>query len=510
MIKFVIQLDYKNRKQWEPLISVILDGDAGVNIIGEHMKDRMGITNIKPAPFRITMADQRIVQPIGLLENLHIKVGSEKFKTSFLILDVQGAYNMLLGRPSAIEAPHVIPDIGASTEHVQSSKDWHQGSVKVMYWLSVSVSDSIVGHIQDTDSSEDAWDNLIAFNATNTRARKTQLKNELNTIKKRDLSVNDYTLKIKALCEFLSSIGVAVDDDDKVEACLRGLANAYRQFKISIHTWKNIPHFLELSSLLVIEEKSVIDDGAIQTRRNSSEKALWTGYVQTRDDTMHPIVHTCDVSLFTRNGKENYLVDVLRVPNITKNLVSVGQMVEQGLQVRFSVDGLYVEEYKKNGKLVAQGKKVGKMFTLNVNMPEMNAAMFTQGTDLPQFRVFEMQQVCAACQLGKQAKGSFPQEIHVQDPIVIYCDNISSIQLARNPVFHCCTKHIEVHYHFIRERVLDDDIDLDYVGTEDQAVDLFTKALGTEKLQRFRGMLRLRDMALSLRGSVEKSSSMLT
>ncbi|MCO5572799.1 hypothetical protein L7F22_026558 [Adiantum nelumboides] len=114
-------------------------------------------------------------------------------------------------------------------------------------------------------------------------------------------------------------------------------------------------------------------------------------------------------------------------------------MVEQGLQVRFNGDGLYVEEYKKNGKLVAQGKKVGRMFTLNVNMPKMNAAMFAQGSDvvadveiwhkgighanvqklklmqskelvtgLPQFRVSKMQQVCAACQLEKQAKVSFP------------------------------------------------------------------------------------------------------
>ncbi|MCO5595252.1 hypothetical protein L7F22_049292 [Adiantum nelumboides] len=105
---------------------------------------------------------------------------------------------------------------------------------------------------------------------------------------------------------------------------------------------------------------------------------------------------------------------------------------------------MYVEEYKKNGKLVAQGKKVGRMFSLNVNMPEMNAAMFAQGsgvvadveiwhkrighanmqrlklmqskelvTSLPQFRVLEMHQVCAACQLGKQAKVSFPQERHV-------------------------------------------------------------------------------------------------
>ncbi|MCO5609907.1 hypothetical protein L7F22_064142 [Adiantum nelumboides] len=72
--------------------------------------------------------------------------------------------------------------------------------------------------------------------------------------------------------------------------------------------------------------------------------------------------------------------------------------------------------------------------------------------------------------------------IQVQDPIVIYCDNINIIQLARNPVFHARTKHIQVHYHFIRDRVLDDDINLDYVGIEDHAANLFTKALGAEKL----------------------------
>ncbi|MCO5586878.1 hypothetical protein L7F22_040823 [Adiantum nelumboides] len=101
-------------------------------------------------------------------------------------------------------------------------------------------------------------------------------------------------------------------------------------------------------------------------------------------------------------------------------------------------------------------------------------------------------------------------EIQVKDPVVIYCDNLSSIQLARNPAFHARTKHIEAHYHFIRERVLDGDINLAYVSTEDQAADLFTKALDAKKLRRFKRMLGLWDMALSLRGSVEISSSMPT
>jgi hypothetical protein len=38
--------------------------------------------------------------------------------------------------------------------------------------------------------------------------------------------------------------------------------------------------------------------------------------------------------------------------------------------------------------------------------------------------------------------------------VVIYCDNINSILLNNNPVYNVRTKHIKVHYHFIREKVL--------------------------------------------------------
>jgi hypothetical protein len=40
-----------------------------------------------------------------------------------------------------------------------------------------------------------------------------------------------------------------------------------------------------------------------------------------------------------QDGKMKYLSDVFHVPNITKNLVSVGQMIEQGLQVQSNLDG---------------------------------------------------------------------------------------------------------------------------------------------------------------------------
>jgi hypothetical protein len=95
----------------------------------------------------------------------------------------------------------------------------------------------------------------------------------------------------------------------------------------------------------------------------------------------------------------------------------------------------------------------------------------------------------------------------VDAPVVIYCDNINSILLANNPVYHARTKHIEVHYHFIREKVLAKEIDLIHVSTKDQVADIFTKALGIDKLRKFRKMLGVLEVDLSLRGSVENSSS---
>jgi len=91
-------------------------------------------------------------------------------------------------------------------------------------------------------------------------------------------------------------------------------------------------------------------------------------------------------------------------------------------------------------------------------------------------------------------------------PVVIYCDNISSILLTNNPVYHARTKHIEVHYHFIREKVLAKEIDLIHVSTEDQVANIFTKALGLNKLRKFRKMLGVLEVDLNLRGSVENSS----
>jgi len=70
--------------------------------------------------------------------------------------------------------------------------------------------------------------------------------------------------------------------------------------------------------------------------------------------------------------------------------------------------------------------------------------------------------------------------------IRILCDNLSSIRLAKNPVFHARTKHIEVHYHYIRGKVLKGEIKMVPTKIDEQFADILTKGLNNVKFEKFR------------------------
>ena len=61
--------------------------------------------------------------------------------------------------------------------------------------------------------------------------------------------------------------------------------------------------------------------------------------------------------------------------------------------------------------------------------------------------------------------------------IPIFCDSTSAIAITNNPVLHSRTKHIDVRYHFIRDHVLNENIELHFISTDYQLADIFTKPL---------------------------------
>jgi histone deacetylase 1/2 len=74
---------------------------------------------------------------------------------------------------------------------------------------------------------------------------------------------------------------------------------------------------------------------------------------------------------------------------------------------------------------------------------------------------------------------------------VLWCDNIEATYLSANPIFHARTKHIEVDYYFVRERVAQKLLDIRFISSGVQVADRFTKSLSTRQLEVFRCNLNL-------------------
>ena len=80
---------------------------------------------------------------------------------------------------------------------------------------------------------------------------------------------------------------------------------------------------------------------------------------------------------------------------------------------------------------------------------------------------------------------------------VIYCDNMSTIKLSKNPVLHGRSKHINVRFHFLRDLCKEGTIELNFCRSDEQIADLFTKPLKQplfEKLRKKMGMSRIQDI----------------
>jgi len=73
----------------------------------------------------------------------------------------------------------------------------------------------------------------------------------------------------------------------------------------------------------------------------------------------------------------------------------------------------------------------------------------------------------------------------------LWFDNLGATYLSANPVFHARTKHIEIDFHFVRERVAQRLLEIRFISTNDQVADGFTKALPRVKLREFRNNLNL-------------------
>jgi hypothetical protein len=78
-------------------------------------------------------------------------------------------------------------------------------------------------------------------------------------------------------------------------------------------------------------------------------------------------------------------------------------------------------------------------------------------------------------------------------PILLRVDNAATTAILNNPIENLKSMYLETHFHFVRERVANGAIVVEWIPTDDQLADMFTKPLQKVKLARMCEAIGLRD-----------------
>jgi hypothetical protein len=82
---------------------------------------------------------------------------------------------------------------------------------------------------------------------------------------------------------------------------------------------------------------------------------------------------------------------------------------------------------------------------------------------------------------------------HIDSPLILHGDNQGSLTLAKNPVYHALTKHIDIQHHFVCEKVANGTIALKYIPTKEMVANAMTKSLPRNDHNKFALLMGLSD-----------------
>lgn len=133
-------------------------------------------------------------------------------------------------------ATEILATDGTTTIPNPAYASWYDQDQQVLSGLFSSMKEEVLFDVMDAKSSKQAWDILTNMFSSTTRARIVQIRMDLATIKKRDLSASDYFLKIKSYASDLAAADAPLRADEVIAYLLAGLGPDYDSFVTSMTT----------------------------------------------------------------------------------------------------------------------------------------------------------------------------------------------------------------------------------------------------------------------------------
>ncbi|CAL8081400.1 unnamed protein product [Prunus armeniaca] len=194
----------------------------------------------------------------------------------------------------------------------------------------------------------------------------------------------------------------------------------------------------------------------------------------TRPDIAFSVNQACQ---FMHNPMESYVVAVKRILRYLKGTLDFGIHFQPGilnLQAYSDVDwaGDPNDRRSVSGYIVYLGSSP-------ISWASKKQHIVSRSSTGAEYRALAI----AATELAwiRQLFCDLRVSLHI--PPLIHCDNISAISLASNPVFHSRMKHLQIDYHFVKERVIRGVLLVQHVSFADQFADILTKGLSTPLFQ---------------------------
>jgi hypothetical protein len=192
------------------------------------------------------------------------------------------------------------------------------------------------------------------------------------------------------------------------------------------------------------------------------------------------------VSRFMEDPSKEHWSTVTRIIRYIGGTLDYGVKFRKGISTGLSLIGFTDSDC--SGDLVPRKSTSGILFFLGLNLVTWSS----QKQKVVALSSCEAEYVAAA--LGA-CQGVWLNMLiaditgRATEKFKLLVNNMSAIELSKNPVFHDRSKHIDTRYHYIRDCVAKGVVDVSHVGTDDQLADILTKPLGRVKFVELRSRL---------------------